>query len=63
MVYNSVTACFSDRFLQQKFISISYYMSFRNSGKGCGERIPPPSSRGWKLDILLEGIFYRMKGT
>ena len=46
MVYNSVTACFSDRFLQQKFISISYYMSFRNSGKGCGERIPPPPPVG-----------------
>ena len=36
VVYNSVTLCFSDRFLQQKFIWVSYYRVFRIVVRGVG---------------------------
>ena len=36
VVYNSVTLCFSDRFLQQKFIWISCYMVFQIVVRGVG---------------------------
>ena len=58
MVYNSVTVCFSDKFLQHKFIWVSYYRVFQIAIRGGG---------WWESEILLggggAGFFYRVKET
>ena len=58
MVYNSVTVCFSDRFLQQKFILNFLLQGFPNSNKVW---VRERGGGNWKF--YWEGIFLPGEGN